>query len=83
VRAGYLQLDRALTRSLAKFVAAGLLLGAALWLTAKLSATYLSGLSAFRDEAAFALLIVVGSLVYAGSVLLLFGRGWLRSLVRG
>src|SRR5579864_5778572 len=83
VRAGYLQLDRALTRSLAKFVASGLLLGAALWLTAKFSVTYLSALSAFRDEAAFALLIIVGSLVYAGSVVLLFGRGWLRSLVRG
>jgi putative peptidoglycan lipid II flippase len=83
VRAGYLQLDRALARSLAKFVAAGLVLGAALWLTAKFSVTYLSALSAFRDEAAFALLIIVGALIYAGSVLLLFGRGWLRSLVRG
>jgi putative peptidoglycan lipid II flippase len=36
-----------------------------------------------RDEAALLLLIMVGTLVYAGSVLLLFGRGWLRSLVRG
>src|SRR5882724_6287405 len=82
VRAGYLELDSALTKSLAKFVATGLLLGAALWLTAKLSVAYLSALSAFRDEATFALLIMVGSLVYAGSVLLLFGRNWLRSLVR-
>jgi putative peptidoglycan lipid II flippase len=39
-------------------------------------------LSAFRDEAALLLLIVVGAIVYAGSILLLFGRGWLRSLVR-
>src|SRR5579863_6741209 len=83
VRAGFLHLDAALTRSLARFVAAGFVLGAALWLTAKLSAVYLSTLSAFRDEAAFVLLIIVGALVYAGSVLLLFGRGWLRSLVRG
>jgi putative peptidoglycan lipid II flippase len=52
-------------------------------LTAKLSATYLSALNALRDEAALLLLIVVGTLVYAGSVLSLFGRGWLRSLVRG
>jgi len=27
-------------------------------------------------------LIVVGTIVYAGSILLLFGRGWLSSLVR-
>ena len=35
-----------------------------------------------RDETAFLLLIVVGAVVYAGSILLLFGKGWLRSLVR-
>jgi putative peptidoglycan lipid II flippase len=28
------------------------------------------------------LLIAVGAIVYAGSILFLFGRGWLRSLVR-
>jgi putative peptidoglycan lipid II flippase len=27
-------------------------------------------------------LIAVGAIVYAGSILLLFGTGWLRSLVR-
>jgi len=37
---------------------------------------------ALRDEAALLLLIVAGTIVYAGSILLLFGRGWLRSLVR-
>jgi len=83
VRAGYLHLDSTLTRSLLKFVAAGVLLGAALWLVARFSVTYFAGLSAFRDEATFLLLIAVGSLVYAGSILLMFGRGWLRSLVRG
>jgi putative peptidoglycan lipid II flippase len=83
VRAGYLDLDRALTRSLAKFVASGALLGAALWLAARFASTHFSTLSTLRDEAALLLLIVVGTRVYAGSVLLLFGRGWLRSLVRG
>ena len=34
-RAGYLDLDRALMRSLAKFAACGAVLGAALWLTAR------------------------------------------------
>ena len=82
VRAGYLELDRALMRSLAKFVACGAVLGAALWLAARLAVAYLAQLSALRDEAALLVLIVVGALVYAGSILLLFGRGWLRSLVR-
>ena len=44
--------------------------------------SHFSRLSAFRDEAALLLLIVVGTMVYAGSILILFGRGWLRSLVR-
>ena len=45
-RAGYLDLDRALTRSLAKFVVSGVVLGAALWLTARLAAPHLAELSA-------------------------------------
>ncbi len=83
VRAGYLQLDSALMRSLAKFVVAGVLLGAALWLAARLSASYVSQLNTLHDEATFLLLIAVGALVYAGTILLLFGRSWLRSLVKG
>src|SRR6195952_4652798 len=82
VRAGYLELDRTLARSSAKFVVSGVLLGVALWLTARFATTQFAQLSAFRDEAALLLLIVVGAVVYAGSILLLFGRGWLRSLVR-
>jgi putative peptidoglycan lipid II flippase len=70
-------------RSLAKFVAAGVVPGAALWLAARLSASYLSGLTTLHDEAAFLLLIVVGSVVYAGAILLLFGKRWVMSLVRG
>jgi putative peptidoglycan lipid II flippase len=83
VRAGYLKLDSTLTRPLVKFGVAAVLLGAALWLTARLSPTYLAGLSALRDETTFLLLMVIGALVYAGSILLLFGRVWLRALVRG
>jgi putative peptidoglycan lipid II flippase len=82
VRAGYLELDHALTRSLAKFAGCGVVLGAALWLTARLAAPHLAQLSAFRDEAMLGVLIVVGAIVYAGSILLLFGRRWLGSLVR-
>jgi putative peptidoglycan lipid II flippase len=81
-RAGYLDLDRSLARSLAKFVVSGAVLGAALWLAARLAAVQFAHLSALRDESALLLLIVIGTFVYAGSILLLFGRGWLRSLVR-
>ena len=82
VRAGYLDLDKALTQSLTKFVVAGAVLGAALWLAARFAVSHLAQLSALRDETALLVLIVVGTIVYAGSILLLFGRGWLRSLVR-
>jgi putative peptidoglycan lipid II flippase len=40
-------------------------------------------MTTFRDETALLLLAAVGALVYGFSVLLLFGRGWLFSLVRG
>jgi putative peptidoglycan lipid II flippase len=82
VRAGYLDLDRALMQSLAKFAASGAVLGAALWFAARFAASHLAQLSTLRDEAALLALIVVGTIVYAGSILLLFGSGWLRSLVR-
>jgi putative peptidoglycan lipid II flippase len=82
VRAGYLDLDRALMQSLAKFVVSGAVLGAALWFAAGFATAHFAQLNALRDEAALLLLIVVGTFVYAGSILLLFGRGWLRSLVR-
>jgi putative peptidoglycan lipid II flippase len=83
VRAGYLELDRTLVRSSAKFVVSGVLLGAALWLAARFATVQFAQMSAFRDEAALLLLIAVGAIVYGGSILLLFGTGWLRSLVRG
>ena len=81
-RAGYLDLDRGLIKSLAKFLASGAVLGAALWLAARFAASHLAPLSALHDETTLLLLIVVGGIVYVGSILLLFGAGWLRSLVR-
>ncbi len=50
VRAGYLDLDKALMRSLAKFVVCGAVLAAAFWLAAKFAAIEFAQLSAFRDE---------------------------------
>jgi putative peptidoglycan lipid II flippase len=82
VRAGYLDLDRALMQSLAKFVVSGAVLGAAFWFAAKFASVHFAQLSTLRDEAALLLLIVIGAVVYAGSILLLFGRRWLASLAR-
>src|SRR5471032_2490492 len=81
-RAGYLEFDRAFLRSLAKFLVTGIVLGVALWFAAQFATLHLAQLSAFRDEIALVLLVAVGAVVYAGLILLLFGRGWLRSLVR-
>jgi putative peptidoglycan lipid II flippase len=83
VRAGHLHFDSTLSRSLWKFAACGVVLGLALWLAARFSANALAGLSAWRNEAVFLLLILVGALVYAASVLLLFGKRWVISLLRG
>src|SRR6478752_1961014 len=82
VRAGYLALDRALLSSLAKFLAAGVVLAAALWLTARFGGVYFAQMKSFRDETLLLLLIAVGAFVYGFSILLMFGRGWLFSLVR-
>src|SRR3981189_1196178 len=82
VRRGYLDPDRALMPSLAKLHASGVLLGAAFWFAAKFASVHFAQQSTLRDEAALLLLIVIGAVVYAGSILLLFGRRWLASLVR-
>jgi putative peptidoglycan lipid II flippase len=83
VRKGYLELDRALLLSLLKFVVAGLLLGASLWSAAILAQPYLAQLSTLRDEAALALLIGVGALVYGATIFALFGLRGLKTLIRG
>jgi putative peptidoglycan lipid II flippase len=82
VRAGFLELDRAWLTSLAKFTAAGVILAAALWGTARFASVYFSQMHTFRDETVLLLLIVSGAFVYGVAILLLFGRGWLFTLVR-
>ena len=70
-------------QSFAKFAVSGILVAAALWLTARFSLLYFAQMSAFRDETALLLLIASGAFVYCFSILLLFGRGWIFSLIRG
>jgi len=82
VRNGYLDLDRALMQSLAKFLVCAVVLATALWFAARFATAYFAQLCVLRDEAALALLVGVGATVYGGSVLLLFGRRGISSLVR-
>jgi putative peptidoglycan lipid II flippase len=83
VRRRFLEIDRGFAVAIAKLVLAGIVLAAALWLTGRWCASALSGMTALRDEAALAILIAVGLVVYGGSILLLFGPRWLRALIRG
>jgi putative peptidoglycan lipid II flippase len=82
VRAGYLELDKALMQSLAKFAVCGVVVSAALWIAAKLAAIEFAQMHTLRDETTLVWLMAVGAFVYAFAILLLFGRGWLFSLVR-
>jgi putative peptidoglycan lipid II flippase len=81
VRAGYLELNRALTQSVLKFALVGMVLAAVLWLAAQFAAAHFGAMAGLRDEAALLLLVAVGALVYGGSILALFGMRWLRKLV--
>ena len=83
VRAGYLELSRVFLQSVAKFVAAGVVLAGALWITARFANVYFAQMTMFRDEMALVLLTAAGAFVYGFSILLLFGRGWLFALMRG
>ncbi|MGA7806076.1 murein biosynthesis integral membrane protein MurJ [Bradyrhizobium sp.] len=82
VRAGYLEFDAVLRRSILKFAMTGVVLAVALWLVARFAAVHFQALGSLRDEAALLLLVAVGAVVYGGSILLLFGPRWLRSLVK-
>ena len=82
VRAGYLQVDRLFVLSLVKFVMSGIVLAAALWFAARFASIYFVELSALREEIILVSLVLVGTVVYSGLILLLFGRDWLRSLMR-
>ena len=82
VRRGFLDLNSELVKSFSKFAVAGVVLAAGLWLTARFAAVYFAQMPAFRDEMALLLLIVTGLFIYGFAILLLFGRGWIFSLVR-
>jgi putative peptidoglycan lipid II flippase len=82
VRRGFLVLDRAWLVSLAKFLLTGIILAAEFSLIARFSGAYLAAMR-FHDELTLVLLAAGGTIIYALVVLVLFGRRWLVSLVRG
>jgi len=82
VRAGYLELDRPLWQSVLRFAVSGVVLAAALWGATRFAATHFEAIR-FRDETTLLLLIGVGAVVYAASILGLFGPRWLKGLVKG
>lgn len=81
-RAGHLSFDRPARRDGVKFVVAGAVLAAALWLAARGSAQALAGMSILREETVLVVLIGVGAVVYGVAVLALFGKSWLARLIR-
>jgi hypothetical protein len=66
----------------AKLIAAGVVLGAALFAGAYGLERALAGFANFRDETALAILLVSGAFLYGLLVLALLGQKWLRSLFR-
>jgi putative peptidoglycan lipid II flippase len=82
MRAGYLEFDRSFMLALGKFALTGVVLAAVLWGTARLAAEQFAGLTSLRDEATLGVLIIVAVVGYSALVLALFGKSWLRSLVR-
>ncbi len=81
-RQGFAVSGTAIGRPVAKLIAAGLVLGAALLAGAYGLERALSDWASFRDETELAILVVLGAAVYGLAVLLLLGRPWLRGLLR-
>jgi putative peptidoglycan lipid II flippase len=81
-RDGHLTFDGPTRRDGVKFVAAGVVLAAALWLGARGLEQALAGMQTLRDELGLVILIGVGALVYGAAILVLFGKSWLARLIR-
>ena len=79
-RANHVRVDARLRQSMLKFAAAGLVLAAVLWLCYAPVLQWVAGWHGPRDLAALVILTGIGSVVYGGIVLALFGRSWLRHI---
>ncbi|HET9937126.1 MAG TPA: murein biosynthesis integral membrane protein MurJ [Methyloceanibacter sp.] len=81
-RQGFAVSGTAIGKPVAKLIAAGIVLAAALFVGAYGLERALADMTKFRDETALAILVVLATVVYALAVLLLLGRPWLNSLLR-
>ena len=81
-RQGFAVSGAAIGKPVAKLIAAGIVLAAALFVGAYGLERALADMTKFRDETALAILVVLATLVYALAVLLLLGRPWLNNLLR-
>jgi putative peptidoglycan lipid II flippase len=81
-RAGHLSIDTRLRTSAARMAAAGCILALGLWV-AQVAVARLWPLSAnLRDESALAALAGIGAILYAGTLVALFGKDWLAARAR-
>ena len=76
VRAGHVPDDARLRQSMLRLAIAGLVLAGVLWLSVAPVSLWLAGWHGVGDLAALAVLGMIGAVVYAGSILALFGRDW-------
>jgi putative peptidoglycan lipid II flippase len=81
-RRDLLTFDAALLRAIARLAIAGVALALALVLASAPVAMLVSDWPVPHDEAALAMLALIGAAVYGGLLLLLFGRDWLALLQR-
>ncbi|MBN8981949.1 MAG: murein biosynthesis integral membrane protein MurJ [Rhizobiales bacterium] len=82
IRRKFFEMDRAFLVALFKLLLCGLILAVALWFSARWLATALAGMNSLRDETVLLILATIGFVVYAVSLLTLFGRRWIASLIR-
>jgi len=81
-RQGFAVSGAAIGKPVAKLIAAGVVLAAALLAGSYGLERALAGMAHFREETMLALLLVMGTAVYGLTVYLLLGQPWLKSLLR-
>ena len=69
-------------RPVIRLFLAGAVLAVVLYFGSIVLAKAFSGLPHFREETTLAVLLLIGTIVYAATVLLLLGRGWLATLFK-
>jgi putative peptidoglycan lipid II flippase len=75
-RAGLFTIDRTLARTLAKFAMAAGLLALVLWLAERVLDNTVAASGSLRDLTILLMLVAIGGLVYAATLVVLFGSRW-------